>query len=75
MIALYEVNKKQTFLVFFVDIFLNASVLLGMMVLYPKLGMKQRILKNQDTESSAGTENESESDDEVTKLAPDATAK
>lgn len=75
MIALYEVNKKQTFLVFFVDIFLNASVLLGMMVLYPKLGMKQRILKNQDTESSTGTENESESDDEVTKLAPDATAK
>ena len=46
-----------------------------MMVLYPKLGMKQRILKNQDTESSAGTENESESDDEVTKLAPDAKAK
>lgn len=75
MIALYEVNKKQTFLVFFVDIFLNASVLLGMMVLYPKLGMKQRILKNQDTESSTGTENESESDDEVTKLAPDAKAK
>lgn len=75
VVASYEVTKKRTFLVFFIFTFINVIILLGMVVLYPKLGTKQSIFKSPEDEcSTESKESGSETDDEATeqtKLAPE----
>ena len=68
-------TKKRTFLVFFIIIFINALILLGILVLYQKLGKIQRIFKSSEDEiSTQRGESGSESDtdtNEQTKLSTD----
>ena len=73
MVALYEVTKKRTFLVFFIFIFINASVLLGMLILYPQLGKTQIIFKSSDdTENGEnGGENDADTSEQTKLLSSD----
>lgn len=77
VVASYEVTKKRTFFVFLIFTFINTLFLLGIVTLYPKLGMRQIICKSPEVDSSTeDRESGSETDDEAnekTKLAaPDA---
>ena len=58
----YEVTKKRTFLTFLIFIFINASILIGMLVLYPKLGTTQIIFNTPSEISTKKGESERESD-------------
>ena len=56
VVASYEATKKHTFLVFFIFTFINSLILLGILVLYPKLGKTQRIFKSYEEEEDISTE-------------------
>ena len=73
VVALYEVTGKRTFLVFFVHIFINASVLLGILMLYPQLGKTQSIFKSSDdTEKGEnGSENDTDTSEQTKLLFAD----
>lgn len=68
MIESYEVTKKRTFLVFFIYIFINVIILLGIVALYPKLETKRNIFKSSEGEGSTtgARESCSDTDDEDT---------
>lgn len=73
MVASYEVTQKRTFVVFYIYCSINALILLGVLILYPKLGEQQSIIKKYtDIKSADDESNDTEEGcSEQSKLVPD----
>lgn len=62
---MYEVTKKRTFLTFIIFTSINALILFGVVILYPKLGTKQTVFKKLETEGATDDKKIRESDHET----------
>ena len=72
MVASYEVTQKRTFLVFFIYCSINALFLLGVLILYTKVGEQQSIVKKCTDNKSADASNDTEEGcTEQSKLMPE----